>query len=262
MELETARLIRKENFSPEIFVFDLASKAVARKAQPGQFVQIRVNSSFDPFLRRPFSVASVSSDTFRIVFRIRGKGTKILSQLNEGDDVEVLGPLGNPFPLFDERDIIMVGGGVGIAPLFFLAQKLAPKNRLQFFFGARNRTELIMLKDFKKLTKNIAIATEDGSFGKKGKVTDLFSPKLQPPGLLAMEEPSTLVKPLIFACGPLPMLKVLQSSFVSIPVYGFLEERLGCGTGLCFGCAVKKKTGGYLRLCKEGPVVNLNEIEL
>lgn len=252
MEVTQARLIRKTQLSPVIFAFDLESKTIANKAQPGQFVQVRINDSFDPFLRRPFSIAQVWLDTFRIIFRIRGKGTKILSQMKEEEHLDILGPLGRPIPPYKEQNVVMIGGGVGIAPLLFLAQKLAPKNHLYLFFGARNRTELILQEDFKKLTKNIAIISEDGSTGKKGLVTEL----------LIAEELDKLKNLLVFACGPVAMLKALKKMLGFVPIYGFFEERLGCGTGLCFGCAVKKRTGGYLRLCKDGPVVNLNEIEI
>jgi|UniRef100_A0A7C6EAH3 dihydroorotate dehydrogenase electron transfer subunit len=252
MEITQARLIRKIQLGPEIFAYTIESKTIAQKAQPGQFVQIRINDSFDPFLRRPFSIAQVWANTFQIVFRIRGKGTKILAQAKEEDYLDVLGPLGRPVPCYEEANIVMIGGGVGIAPLLFLAQKARPKNRLYLFFGARTRTELILQEDFKKLTKNIAVITEDGSTEKKGMVTDL----------LTTEELDRLKNPLVFACGPVAMLKALKRNFGFLSIYGFLEERLGCGTGLCFGCAVKKKNGGYLRICKDGPVVNLNEIEI
>ncbi|MEO0115552.1 MAG: FAD-binding oxidoreductase, partial [candidate division WOR-3 bacterium] len=152
MEIEKARLIKKEEVSAGLFIFDLESKAVSRKALPGQFVQIRVWDSFDPFLRRPFSIAQVDSDTFRIAFRIRGKGTKILALTREDDYLDVLGPLGKPIPAYEDRNIVLIGGGVGIAPLLFLAQKLAVKNRLFIFLGARSRNELLFLPDFKQLT--------------------------------------------------------------------------------------------------------------
>jgi dihydroorotate dehydrogenase electron transfer subunit len=253
MEIEKARVIRKEIFSKGIFGFDIGSKTIARKAKPGQFVQIRVNNLFDPFLRRPFSIASVKSDTLRIVFRVRGKGTGILAQANEGECLDILGPLGRALPPYEDRDIIIIGGGVGIAPLFFLCQKLEVDNLIHLFLGAKNYDELIMLDGFKKMTKNIMIITEDGSSGKRGKVTDL----------LTKEEIEAKIRlPIVFACGPLPMLKVIRKRFTSLPVYGFLEERMGCGTGICFGCAVQKKNGGYLRVCKDGPVLNLHEVDL
>ncbi len=254
MKIEKAKIIKKEQLSDNIFAFDLKARTIARNAKPGQFVQIRVNESFDPFLRRPLSFASVKGDTFRIVFRLRGKGTKILSEYSVGEYLNVLGPLGKPIKIERNKDMVLIGGGVGIAPLYFLAQESSKKkNHLKIFLGAKNRKELIMLKDFKKLTKDIALATEDGSLGKKGKVTNLLNdtkliqskPKLQ-----------------IFVCGPTPMLKITQKKFYDIPIYGFLEERMGCGTGICFCCAVKRKNRKYLRVCQEGPVVNLNDIEL
>lgn len=253
MKIERAELIKKQPLSDTIFAFDLASKTIARKAKPGQFVQIRIFDSFDPFLRRPFSFASVLGNRFRIVFRVRGKGTKILSQFNSGQYLDILGPLGKPIAQLQNQRLILIGGGVGIAPLFFLAQRLGPSNHLTILLGAKNRKELIMLKDFKNLTKNIALATEDGSSGKKGKVTDLLRNSefgIRDSGLK------------IFACGPIAMLRAIKERFGSIPVYGFLEERMGCGTGICFCCAVKKKDGGYLRVCQEGPVVNLSQVEI
>ena len=253
MEIEKARVIRKEILSKEIFGFELESKTIARKAKPGQFVQIRMNNLFDPFLRRPFSIASVKSDTLRIVFRVRGKGTEILAQANESEYLDILGPLGRALPQYEDRDIIIIGGGVGIAPLFFLCQKLEVENRIHLFLGAKNYDELIMLDGFKKMTKNIMIITEDGSSGKRGKVTDLLTEE---------EIEAKIRMPIVFACGPLPMLIVIKKRFTALPVYGFLEERMGCGTGICFGCAVQKKNGGYLRVCKDGPVFNLHEIDL
>lgn len=253
MRIEKAKIIKKEQLSGDIFALDLKASTIARNAKPGQFVQIRVNESFDPFLRRPLSFASVKNNTFRVIFRLRGKGTKILSEYSACEYLYILGPLGSPIKLFYEKEVILIGGGVGIAPLYFLAQRLKSKNRLNIFLGAKNRKELIMLKDFKKLTKNISVATEDGSFGKKGKVTDLLTN-------IRINQQNSKFQ--IFACGPIPMLKTIQKRFNKIPVYGFLEERMGCGSGICFCCAVKKKTGGYLRVCQEGPVVNLNEIEL
>lgn len=253
MKIEKAKIIKKEQLSDNILAFDLKASTIAKNAKPGQFVQIRVNESFDPFLRRPLSFASVKEDTFRIIFRVRGKGTKILSESSAGEYLDILGPLGFPIKLPFKKEVILVGGGVGIAPLYFLAQRLKSKNRLNIFLGAKNRKELIMLKDFKKLTKNISAATEDGSFGKKGKVTDLLTKT-------KINQHNSKYQ--IFACGPTPMLKAIQNRFNKIPVYGFLEERMGCGSGICFCCAVKRKAGGYLRVCQQGPVVNLNDIEL
>ncbi len=253
MRIEKAKIIKKEQLSGDIFALDLKASTIARNAKPGQFVQIRANESFDPFLRRPLSLASVKGNTFRVIFRVRGKGTKILSGYSSGEYLDVLGPLGNSIKLPYKKEVILVGGGVGIAPLYFLAQRLKSKNRLNIFLGAKNHKELIILKDFKKLTKNISVATEDGSLGKKGKVIDLLTN-------IRINQLNSKFQ--LFACGPTPMLKTIQKRFNTITVYGFLEERMGCGSGICFCCAVKRKTGNYLRVCQEGPVVNLNEIEL
>jgi len=251
MKIELVRLIKKEKLSEEIFAFDIKSKTIARNAKPGQFIQIRVNESFDPFLRRPLSFASVKNDAFRVVFKVRGKGTKILSRYEVGEDLDVIGPLGNPIDLREIEQVILIGGGVGIAPLYFLAQKIRQQHHLKILLGAKTRNELIMLEDFQKISNNVAVATEDGSIGKKGRITDLLDNR---------EFKNQNSK--IFACGPTPMLHALKKKLPTLTVYGFLEERMGCGTGICFSCAIKRKARGYLRVCQEGPVVNLSEIEI
>jgi dihydroorotate dehydrogenase electron transfer subunit len=145
----------------------------------------------------------------------------------------------------------LVGGGVGIAPLLFLTQSSTDSNPLWVLVGAKTASDLILIPELFECTERLGFATEDGSKGKKGLVTDLIRP--------ALNEFSASI---IFTCGPQPMLKAIQGMGLEIPCYGFLESRLGCGCGLCLGCAVKSSRGGYYRVCKEGPVFNLKEIVL
>jgi dihydroorotate dehydrogenase electron transfer subunit len=246
-----ARLLQKKKLTEDIFSFWLQSPAVARTAEPAQFVQIRVGTGLDPFLRRPISIAGVDSDRFVVVFKVRGRGTRMLADKSEGDDLDIIGPLGRPIPVIENKKILLIGGGLGSAPLRFLAQTAAGKNQIFFIIGAQTEKELILADDSKQFAREFEITTEDGSSGYQGLATDRL------PAMLKKAKPDV-----IFACGPEGMLKAVQTGVRGIPTYGFFESRMGCGYGLCLGCALKRKTGGYLRVCQDGPVFDLSDVEL
>ncbi|MGB9741591.1 MAG: dihydroorotate dehydrogenase electron transfer subunit [candidate division WOR-3 bacterium] len=229
----------------------LKPEALPVKPRPGQFYGIKIPDRPDLLLRRPFSIADVRNRQLRFVFRIVGKGTAILAKSKAGDRWDIIGPLGKPPPLFRNRNLLLCAGGVGIAPLLYLGRILSRSNRITLVAGTRGAEELILIEDFRQLKVRVYITTEDGSRGTKGRVTDLV------PRLLGQ-----LSRPVIYACGPAPMLAKLQELAGTIPVWGFLEQRMGCGTGICYCCGIEKIEGGYLRLCKEGPVVPLNRVKL
>jgi len=180
----------------------------------------------------------------------------MLARFRNGDVIDLLGPLGRPAPLLANLDILVCGGGVGIAPLLFLTRQLKGRNRIVAALGARSRRELILVDEFRKLGVQVSIATDDGSRGHHGPVTDLVSVSPQTP------DPSSQSPSVVYACGPKPMLAALVKKLHPVPVWGFIEERMGCGTGLCYCCALPRKGGGYVRFCEEGPVVLLNEVRL
>lgn len=250
---ELAKVKHTEHIGSDIYSLWLLSPKISQQAKPGQFVQVQTSDSFEPFLCRPISVADVKTNQIRIIFRIRGKGTTILKEKRQGDTLHLLGPLGKPVTQTKGRTIILCAGGVGIAPLLFLVKELSKNNKIYLYYGARNKSELILLDQFKPLCEKIFLTTEDGSIGYKGFITDLlihskdFNPDL------------------LYAAGPLGMLKKISNlkfKISNLKLFGFLEERMGCGCGICFGCAVKKKDGGYLRVCTDGPAINLKKIEL
>ena len=212
-------------------------------------------------LRRPISVADVEAGRVRLVFRVVGRGTALLSHVRPGDELDVLGPLGRPAPEMRGQDVIICGGGIGAAPLLFLARRLAKANRLRVFVGVRTKAELLLLKEFRGLGAKVAVATDDGSVGYKGMVTELVETqcRMQNGGQRSAVSGQPSV---VFACGPRPMLADLVKRLDPIPVWGFIEERMGCGTGICYCCALPKKGGGHVRFCEEGPVVRLNEVVL
>ncbi|MCX7785080.1 MAG: dihydroorotate dehydrogenase electron transfer subunit [candidate division WOR-3 bacterium] len=256
---EQTKIIQHQQLAPEIYSLWLLAPKIAQRTKLGQFVQLQISATIEPFLPRPFSIADVKDNKIRIIYRLRGKGTNILKQKTTGDYLWLFGPLGKP--LSGERivnpkcqTIIICAGGIGIAPLLYVAKSLKDKYLLSLFYGAKSKSELILLDEFKSLCAEIFLATEDGSEGKKGLVTDLL-------------DLTRLSATTMFTCGPIPMLKKIQQFLLENPlleIYGFIENMMGCGCGLCFTCAIKKKTEmeSYFHLCTDGPVFNLATIEL
>ncbi|MEO0071667.1 MAG: dihydroorotate dehydrogenase electron transfer subunit [candidate division WOR-3 bacterium] len=241
--------------TPDIVSVWLFEPQMARRVKPGQFFGIMVPERRELPLRRPISIADVAEE-IRLVFKVVGKGTWRLSQTRPGDEWNILGPLGKPAPMVVNRDCILCGGGVGAAPLLFLAKYLIKRNRLRVFLGAKSARDLILINDFRRLGVNPDVITEDGSKGEKGVVTELVERAVKGPG---SEERRPKV--IVFACGPKEMLKDLKERITDgAEVWAFFEERMGCGTGICYTCAVPKNQGGYIRLCQEGPVLPLKEV--
>jgi len=234
-----------------VFSLWLECPGIAGRVAPGQFLNVRVTDGDDPLLRRPISVADVSGGRLRLVFRVVGRGTARLSRLRPADQLDLLGPLGRPAPALRRSDVLLVGGGIGAAPLLLLCRRLAEKNRVRVLLGAREKEQLILLREFRSLGCPVKVATDDGSYGHHGLVTELAEAGLE-----------NAKRPVVVACGPKPMLADLLKRLDPVPVWGFVEERMGCGTGICYCCALPRKDGGYVRFCQDGPVVLLNEVGL
>jgi dihydroorotate dehydrogenase electron transfer subunit len=250
-------------------------------AAPGQFVNIACGAG-GPLLRRPFSIYKAGGGRLAVLFRVVGEGTRMLAAARPGDFLEVLGPLGNGFPAID-GPVVLVGGGIGVPPIAFLAQRLAPGQVAGVALGFRNSGEILIEEDFAKHTRQLVIATDDGSRGIHGTVLDaLVAAVPEPPYTLA-------------ACGPHGMLKALKewAAVRRLRCLVSLEAMMGCGYGVCLGCAVPAATGpdkqcgihaasgthgraasdqpgptpsvatgGYLHVCSEGPVFEAGEVVL
>jgi dihydroorotate dehydrogenase electron transfer subunit len=262
-----ARITERKLLAPDIVSVWLLAGRIAETIKPGQFVQVQIpdsrrdvsgamrNTCPEPFLRRPLSIAQQRGNRIRLVFRVIGRGTARLAASRPGEEWNLLGPLGRPAPALHNRDVILVGGGIGIPPLLFLAERIAGANRVLALLGARNRPDLILRSEFRALRAKLALATDDGSLGRKGLATDNLQSVICN---LQSELP-----PVVFVCGPRPMLKRVKELTPGIESYAFWEERMGCGTGICFGCAVKRAaSNSYIRFCLEGPVLRLSEIEI
>lgn len=215
---------------------------------PGQFYMLQPGNSYDPLLKRPFSVFNVENNSLQFLFRIRGKATQALADRKKGDILQVIGPLGQGYPE-PEGEFIAVAGGIGIASLFPLLERF--KGRAHLYYGARNKDELIMVNEAKALAKDTVITTDDGSMGPKGFITDYLKVLLD-----SGKHPLTL-----YACGPHPMLKELARVVAGrgLKCYVSMEEHMACGMGACLGCIVKTKSGQQ-RVCKEGPVFDMEDI--
>ncbi|MEO0226375.1 MAG: FAD-binding oxidoreductase [candidate division WOR-3 bacterium] len=238
----------KTILTPEIFGLWVSAPEISQMVQPGQFVNVRVTQGCEPFLNRPFSVADTSGNAIYLVIKIVGQGTEILHHRRIGDKLGILGPLGKPVKIPEQRKVLLVGGGVGLAPLYFLAKRIKNNNELHLIMGAKRRPDLIMKKDFLKLTKNISIATEDGSSGTKGTAVTLLKRLLKKESF-----------DLIYTCGPRAMLIAIKDLHLKIPALAFIEDFLGCGCGICLGCAIKVNNE-YKRICTDGPVFDLRKV--
>jgi dihydroorotate dehydrogenase electron transfer subunit len=224
-----------------------------REPVPGQFYMIGMEGDYDPLLKRPFSLLRRTEEGLQILYRIRGRGTALLRNMREGSVIDVLGPLGNSYPMPAKDHIpVIVAGGVGIASLFFLAERLS--GRAAIFYGARRSDELVMMDELRELADDLFISTEDGSYGEKGTILEVLQQYLA-------RDPSRESRHLIYACGPRLMLEALRRMTVPrrMRAYVTLEENMACGIGACLGCVVKT-TEGHKRVCKEGPIFAIDEI--
>lgn len=228
------------------------------RALPGQFMHLRIGDGLSPFLRRPFSISNVTSEGIEIVYKVVGRGTRILSGVKQKESLDILGPLGSGFFICKEtKRHLLIGGGMGIAPLIFLARRIMEEKdkdtSILAFLGFKREGEIICREEFIRRGIPLHIATEDGSFGYKGFVSELVKDYLK--------EASFASGVSIYVCGPREMLKVVaRLGFdYNISSQVLMEEIIGCGIGACRGCVVKG-TAGYLRVCREGPVFNARDI--
>lgn len=259
MGLQYCRVIRQSKVAEGIWLLEFESEAIAHSCRPGQFVHIRIQDGLQPFWRRPFSIHGVDpkAGTVLLLYRVIGTGTEILSLKKPGHEINVLGPLGCGFDTdFPQPRGLIVAGGVGSADLFFLAQRLAEKGKsVIFLWGVRKNTELFGIHRLEKRSVDLRIATEDGSAGFHGMVTDLLEKTFR-------DDKGLIRNAFGFVCGPKGMIHRVQSivNQTEMTWQASLEEKMACGLNVCKGCAVRMKAGGYAMVCSDGPVFNLREV--
>ena len=209
---------------------------------PGQFINIKLDGFY---LRRPISICDYDDTSITIIYKVVGSGTEAMSKMNSGEKLDVLCGLGNGFDTSKALDKpVLIGGGVGVPPMYNLCKKLiAEGKKVTVILGFNKKDEIFYEDEFKKLGANVKVTTVDGSYGIKGFVTD------------ALKETDYSY---FFTCGPMPMFKAIEATATASGQYSF-EERMGCGFGACMGCSCKTKYGNK-RICKDGPVLTREEI--
>jgi dihydroorotate dehydrogenase electron transfer subunit len=227
---------------------------------PGQFLMLSPGAlgaarRDDPLLPRPMAIYRAGGDgdpagALEVLYKVTGRGTALLSGARAGERVRLVGPLGRGFPLpASGSEALLVGGGTGIASLFDLARRAVGTSRVRVLLGARSAGDLMGRRDFAALDAELAVATEDGSDGRRGLVTELLEGALAPGAV-------------VYACGPTPMMRRAAELARSARVRAFvsLENTMACGFGVCLGCAVPRAGGGYALVCRDGPVLAADDV--
>jgi len=258
-----AKLIKKEQLNNNTFKFSVYAPEITKLAKPGNFIEIRVQSNgLDPFLRRPISIYNIDTENelLEFIFQVKGIGTEILKDKKEGELIDILGPIGNgTFEFENFKNIALIGGGIGTFPLYELSKKAKQSNKnVNIYLGFRNKDFVLLEDEFEKVSDKLVITTDDGSYKQKGFAINFLEDDIKKGNIDC-----------IFACGPLPMLKAVQNlaNKVNIPCQISLEEKMGCGLGVCLGCAVKTSSSSidnpqYVHVCKAGPVFNSKDVEI
>ena len=253
-----AELVSKEMLVEGIYKFAIKANEIASVAKAGQFLEIKVSDTTEPFLRRPISIFNIDGENVEFIFQVKGRGTEILSNKKVGDKIDVLGPLGKGnFTVKEYSNVAIIGGGIGTYPLYELAKELRNKSKVNMYLGFRDKSLVTCEEDFEALGLNkLVVTTDDGSYKEKGYAIDFMKKDI---------EENKVDK--IFACGPLPMLRAVKQYAIenNISCEVSLEERMGCGIGACLGCAIQIGTGEnarYGHVCKDGPVFNAKDVEI
>ena len=245
---EKMTVVSQKLIAKNIFELTLHGELV-QEMTPGQFVHVKVSNSLEPLLRRPISIANVDKEKneFTMIYRAEGRGTQILATNREGEVVDVLGPIGNGFPVEAARPgqtALLVGGGIGVPPLHELAKQLHARGvKTIHVLGFQSEDVCFYEEEFKRLGDTY-YATVDGTKGTKGFVTTVFD-EVQPQF------------DLFYSCGPIPMLRALENYYTDKPGYMSFEERMGCGIGACFACVcdtTESYEKEYVKVCSDGPV--------
>ena len=253
----------------EIFLLSFIAPYFAKTMKAGQFLNILIDSP-ELSLRRPFCIHHTQGSVVYVLFRTRGRGTKLLSEMKKGQELDVLGPLGNGFnytlspkPYSLDHEVILVAGGMGVAPLVSLAAKLEKienrKSKIDktIILGARTKKEILCKKEFKQYGFSIKVCTDDGSAGFKGNSVECLASYLS----TVNGQPSTR-RASVYACGPEIMFEGIQKvlkKYPKIKAQASFEQFMGCGVGTCRACVIET-VNGKKRVCKDGPVFDLEEI--
>ncbi|MGI5873955.1 MAG: dihydroorotate dehydrogenase electron transfer subunit [Bacillota bacterium] len=247
--IEQGKILLNEKVGRDIWRMELKCPWIAMKAKPGQFVNVKLNDVAEPLLRRPISLHGIDAENgiISLLYLVVGRGTEMMTKLENGDSVDLLGPLGKGFStFFHGRRAVIVAGGIGSAPFYPLMEELKAKQKnITMIYGARDAESLTCLDLYEEQGAEMILVTEDGSVGEKGFVTG-------PLDRLLAERGADFV----YACGPEAMLKAVEEVAANHGVQGEVstEARMGCGLGVCLSCSKKGKDGKNRKVCQDGPV--------
>ncbi len=251
-KIENCKLIRKSEIAEGIFDFTILSEDISKEAQCGQFLHINCGES--TFLRRPISICDANNGEVRFIFEVKGEGTSSLAKKEIGDYIDVMGPLGHGFEIKDNiKNPVIIGGGIGVFPLYKLAKCL---DNPVVFLGFRNKSRVVMEKEFDTISDMVIVGTDDGSYGYNGYIASAMEQ------YLASHECD-----MIYSCGPMPMLRAVKrlAEDRGIKCQLSLEQRMGCGIGACLVCSCETHKDGteqYAKVCTNGPVFYSEEVTL
>lgn len=253
MKKSVVKVIDNRNISSGFYRMRVKSAYLAKNTRPGQFFEVKCPDGAGTFLRRPLGAHRINKESVEMLYEVVGKGTAALSVVRAGQELDIIGPLGNGFNISKTKSgrpaAILVAGGIGVAPLVALAERLGKRGSVTAIIGACKKSHVLCENDIKKTGARVLVATEDGSKGVKGLVTDLLVKVLLTTKDLRLAD--------IYACGPTGMLKAVAgiARKYQVPCQVSMEEHMACGVGVCLGCPVKmKRTGEYKMVCKDGPV--------
>ena len=250
--IEYVEIKSNEKIQHNIYKMKLISEEVSRIAQPGQFIMIYLDNGIN-LLPRPISICDIEDEEITIIYHTIGNGTRQLSMMPEGEELRILGPLGNGFNVIEQtKNALLVGGGIGTPPMYYLAKELQKigVEEITVALGFRKRT--LLVDEFKAIKNTkVHIATDLGTAGYHGNIVEFLR-----------EKNANYLK--AYACGPLPMLSSLSAfaKEIDMPLEVSLEEHMACGVGTCFACVTKKHDGTLEKICTAGPVFNHKEVAL
>lgn len=239
-------IVSKKELVKDVYEMVLEGQAASYIQAPGQFINIKINDSLQPYLRRPMSICDYDDNHIKMIFKVVGEGTKILSQKEIGDTLDCLTGLGNGFVDLNTKKAVVIGGGLGVPPMYKLAKDLVKQGvEVTAVLGFNSQNDVFYQAEFENICPTF-IATMDGSVGTKGTVIDAL-------------KDNHIEFDKYYTCGPEKMLDALVLAY---PDNGYLsfEARMGCGFGACMGCSCKVKTKPYKRICVEGPVLESSEV--
>lgn len=253
MQDERGLIEEARSFGNGYHLLKIAAPHTAMAAKPGHFVMVRILPALDPLLRRPLGILDARPPYIWLYYQVLGNGTRLLAGQRPGDSLDILGPLGNTFPELPGQRVLLIAGGRGIVPLFHYAQTYGERRQLLLLYGGRSKADLPLLDRIRALRlERLLIFSEDGSLGQQGRLSDGLEK------IVRDERPDVTL-----SCGPEAMLAKLAKLLKPFPTRDLvsLEARMGCGFGACQGCAVQAADGTFRRVCDEGPVFPMEEIQ-